>query len=448
MTISTDPRRGVRPEDVFTSLKKSILVDGFHLVVDLDKSRGSILVDARDGKEYLDFYTYFATLPVGHNHPKLRDPDFQAKLLRASIANPANSDVYTVEFAEFMETFRRLAQRDYLPHAFFVAGGALGVENAVKASFDWKIRKNLARGKGEDSGTKVIHFRQAFHGRTGYTLSLTNTADPRKTMYFPKFDWPRIENPKCLFPLEGENLDRVEQAEARAVKEIEEAVRKHGDDLAALIIEPIQGEGGDNHFRGEFLQQLRTLADEHEFLLVYDEVQTGVGTTGEFWAFEHFEGARPDAVAFGKKMQVCGFIGGPRFDEVEKNVFVESSRLNSTWGGNLADMVRAERYLQIIEEENLIQNARERGATLLAGLHELETKHEGVTQARGRGLMAAFDLPTPELRSSVLAKGRELGVLALPSGTHSIRFRPALTVGDEEIHRGIEVLDRAIGNVL
>ncbi|HET9234859.1 MAG TPA: L-lysine 6-transaminase, partial [Candidatus Eisenbacteria bacterium] len=433
--------------DVFETLERSILVDGFHVVVDLDKSHGSMLVDARDGKEYLDFYTYFATLPVGHNHPRLADPEFQKKLLRASIANPANSDVYTVEFAEFVETFREIAQRDYLPHAFFIAGGGLGVENALKAAFDWKIRKNQARGIRGEVGTQVIHFQNAFHGRTGYTLSLTNTADPRKTALFPKFDWPRVQNPKCVFPLEGENLRKVEAAEAEAIGEIRTACEERQNDIAALIIEPIQGEGGDNHFRTEFFQELRRLADAHEFLLIFDEVQSGVGLTGKFWAYEHF-GVKPDAVAFGKKMQVCGFVGGPRFDEVERNVFVESSRLNSTWGGNLADMVRGQRYLEIIEEENLVENARKRGDTLLKGLRELEKTHSGVTQARGRGLMAAFDLPTSELRTKVLETARDHGVLALSSGTQSIRFRPALTITDDEIHRGIEILDRAIRSAL
>ena len=448
MTTKTDVQRHVAPEAVFDTLKQSILVDGFHLVADLEKSHGSYLVDARDGKEYLDFYTYFASLPVGHNHPKMLDKEFQKKLLRAATANPANSDVYTVEYAEFVQTFRRIAQRDFLPHAFFVAGGALAVENALKAAFDWKVRKNQAKGIRGELGSRVIHFREAFHGRTGYTLSITNTADPRKTMYFPKFDWPRVENPKCLFPLEGANLQAVQEAEERSLAAVREACERYGDDIAALVIEPIQGEGGDNHFRGEFLRGLRKLADEYEFLLIYDEVQTGVGMTGKFWCFEHFEGAEPDAVAFGKKMQVCGFLGGKRFDEVEHNVFVESSRINSTWGGNLADMVRAQRYLEIIEEENLVENARLRGETLLQGLQELEKRHDGVTQARGRGLMAAFDVPDADVRSRILETARENGVIALPCGVRSIRFRPALIVTDAEIHRGIEVLDQALKQAL
>jgi L-lysine 6-transaminase len=276
---------------------------------------------------------------------------------------------------------------------------------------------------------------------------MTNTADPRKHMLFPKFDWPRIDAPRCVYPLQGENLAQVVAAEEVAARQIREACARNEGDIAALIIEPIQGEGGDNHFRPEFLKTLRSLADELDFLLIMDEVQTGVGLTGTFWAYEHF-GIQPDAVAFGKKLQVCGFIAGKRFDEVERNVFVESSRLNSTWGGNLVDMVRAQRYLEIIEEENLVQNAAQRGDTLLAGLKRLESKHEAVTQARGRGLMCAFDLPTPELRNQVLAKGRDHGVLALASGVSTVRFRPALNITDAEIERGMEILDRALREAL
>jgi L-lysine 6-transaminase len=158
----------------------------------------------------------------------------------------------------------------------------------------------------------VIHFRQAFHGRSGYTLSLTNTADPRKTDHFPTFDWPRIDNPRIVFPLER-HLAEVEAAEARAVAQIEEAVARHGHDIACLIVEPIQAEGGDNHFRPEFLRALRRLADRHDFLLIFDEVQTGLGMTGSMWAWQQL-GVEPDLFAFGKK-QVRP-RAGRRIDEV------------------------------------------------------------------------------------------------------------------------------------
>jgi len=444
MNPVTHSRSTVAAGDVLGTLKKTILVDGFHVVVDLEKSRGTKLVDAATGKEYLDFYTYFASLPLGHNHPALLESEFQAKLMRAAIANPANSDVYTVEYAEFVETCRRVAMRDYLTHAFFVAGGALGVENTLKASFDWKTRRNLAAGKNAEYGMKVLHFRRAFHGRTGYTMSITDTADPRKTMYYPKFDWPRIENPKCRFPMEGANLEAVIASEQRAIAQIEMACTKYGAGVACLIVEPIQGEGGDNHFRPEFMRELRRLADEREFILIFDEVQTGVGLTGKFWAHEHFDGARPDAISFGKKMQVCGMLAGPRFDEVPENVFHLSSRVNSTWGGNLVDMVRSQRVLETIEEESLVDNARQRGETLLNALRELEKRHPMVTQSRGRGLMCAFDLADGATRDKVLSAARDKGLLGLGCGDASIRFRPALTVTDAEILKGVDMLDEAI----
>ena len=322
------------------TLAKHMLVDGFDIVIDLRKSKGSWIVDAKTGKRYLDFFTFVASSPVGLNHPKLTTSSFLEKLARVSVNKPSNSDIYTAEQADFVETFARVAIPPYLPHAFFVEGGALGVENTLKAAFDWKVRKNFARGYKEERGKQIIHFRQSFHGRTGYTLSLTNT-DPVKTDFYPKFTWPRVLNPALRFPLNEENLAKVVQDEQTSLNQIKEAFRSNKDDIAAIIIEPIQGEGGDNHFRPEFFRELRRLADENEALLILDEVQTGIAMTGKMWAHQHF--VEPDMIAFGKKMQVCGFLCGKRIEEVKDNVFTVSSRLNSTWGGNLTDMVRAQR---------------------------------------------------------------------------------------------------------
>jgi len=316
----------MNPADVHGTLKKHMLVDGLDLVFDLGRSQGSYIYDSRNGRRFLDFFSFFATQPVGLNHPRMIDPAFKAKMAEIAIHNPTNSDVYTVEMAEFVDTFDRVAIPKELPHLFLVAGGSVAVENALKTAFDWKVRKNLARGRGE-KGSHVLHFREAFHGRTGYSISMTNTADPRKTMYFPKFDWPRIDNPKLRFPVDA-HLDEVIAAEREAVRQIEKAVQNHPDEIAALIIEPIQGEGGDNHFRPEFLRELRVLADEHEFLFIVDEVQTGVGLTGKMWAYQHF-GFTPDILVFGKKTQVCGILAGRRIDEVEKNVFQESTSRSS-----------------------------------------------------------------------------------------------------------------------
>jgi len=432
----------VDPSEVFDVLRRSMLVDGFHLVMDLEKSRGSWIVDARDGRQYLDFYTFFATTPLGHNHPRLREPGFMARLGAIAVNKPANSDIYTTAFAEWVATFRAHATPDYLPHLFWIDGGSLAVENALKAAFDWKVRKNLARGRGEKGG-KVLHFREAFHGRSGYTLSLTNTADPRKHMYFPKFDWPRILNPKVSFPLEGETLARVRAAEQEAVDQILEALRQNPDDIACLIIEPIQGEGGDNHFRPEFFRKLRALADEHEFLLIFDEVQTGFGATGKWWAHEHF-GVRPDILAFGKKSQCCGIAAGARLDEVD-SVFKVPSRINSTWGGNLVDMVRGTRIIEVMNEERLIEHSARQGQRLLKGLQEIQRDFpDHTSNPRGQGLFCALDLASPELRTAAISRAHELGMIILSTGHQGLRFRPALNLSADDLDLGVELLRQSI----
>ena len=432
--------------NVHATIGKYMLADGMDQVIDLKKSHGSWLVDARDGKPYLDLFSMFASMPVGYNHPTLLEN--RERIAAAALNKITNSDIYSTQMAEFVDTVGRIAQPDYLPYSFYVEGGALGVENALKTAFDWKVRKNLAAGKGE-KGSKVIHFTECFHGRTGYTMSLTDSPDPRKTLYFPQFDWPRIDNPKLHFPLTDESLEQVLKAEATAINQIKSAVAENPDEIAALIIEPIQGEGGDNHFRGEFLQELRALADEHEFMLIYDEVQTGVGVTGKMWAHQLFNSsARPDIIAFGKKMQICGIFAGERVDEVENNVFHESSRLNSTWGGNVVDMVRITLYLEIIAAEDLVNQAATNGDYLVAKLHDIQADFDGlVSNVRGRGLFAAFDLPDGTARDNLADLIIAEGALILGSGKKTIRFRPHLNITREEIDLADDIIRRAIARL-
>ena len=432
--------------NVHATIGKYMLADGMDQVIDLKKSHGSWLVDARDGKDYLDLFSMFASMPVGYNHPTLLEN--RERIAAAALNKITNSDIYSMEMAEFVDTVGRVAQPDYLPYSFYVEGGALGVENALKTAFDWKVRKNLAAGRGE-KGSKVIHFTECFHGRTGYTMSLTDSPDPRKTLYFPQFDWPRIDNPKLQFPLTDESLEQVLKAEATAINQIKSAVAENPDEIAALIIEPIQGEGGDNHFRGEFLQELRALADEHEFMLIYDEVQTGVGVTGKMWAHQLFNSsARPDIIAFGKKMQICGIFAGERVDEVENNVFHESSRLNSTWGGNVVDMVRITLYLEIIAAEDLVNQAATNGDYLVAKLHDIQADFDGlVSNVRGRGLFAAFDLPDGTARDNLANLIIAEGALILGSGKKAIRFRPHLNITREEIDLADDIIRRAIARL-
>ncbi len=426
------------PDHVHETLARHLLVDGFDLILDPAASRGSTLVDARTGTTYLDLFTFFASSALGMNHPALADdPVFRAELLEAALNKPSNSDVYTVAMARFVDSFARVLSDPALPHLFFVEGGALAVENALKAAFDWKSRHNEAHGREAALGTKVLHLRDAFHGRSGYTMSLTNT-DPVKVARYPTFDWPRITNPYLT------GRDDVVRREHAALDEARAAFAAHPHDIACFVMEPIQGEGGDHHFRPEFLQAMQALCHEHDALFVLDEVQTGCGLTGTTWAYQQL-GVVPDVVAFGKKTQVCGVMAGGRVDEVPDNVFRTSSRINSTWGGSLTDMVRARRILEVVEDERLVDRAGTVGATLLALLDGLAANHPTVTDVRGRGLMCAFSLPSRALRDRVLTDLREQEkVLLLGCGSRSIRFRPALTVAEADLAAGVAAVDRVL----
>ncbi|HPQ89665.1 MAG TPA: L-lysine 6-transaminase [Candidatus Mcinerneyibacteriales bacterium] len=429
----------ILPKDVHKIIGEHMLADGFDMVYDIRKSHGSYLYDAKHEREYLDFFSFFASQPLGHNHPKMTDPDFLDHIERVAISNPSNSDIYTPEMAAFTRAVASIAMPSYMKYQFFVSGGALAVENAMKTAFDWKVRKNFEKGYKEEKGLKIIHFEQAFHGRTGYTLTVTNTFDSRKTKYFPKFDWPRIPNPKMIFPLE-EHLEEVKRSEEKALSMIMDLVRKDADDYAAILIEPIQGEGGDNHFRPEFMQALQKICRDNDILFILDEVQSGMGITGKMWAHEYYD-IQPDIISFGKKMQVCGIFAGPRIDEVENNVFKEASRINSTWGGNLTDMVRATRYLEIIEEDRLVEHAAEMGEYIISELRQFEGT---VTNIRGKGLMIAFDLENSEKRDAFKETLFEKGLIALPCGQKSIRFRPFLDVTKADIDKAISIIKECL----
>lgn len=417
------------------TLSKHMLADGFDFVMDFEKSKGSWIHDRLTGRDFLDMFSMFGSASIGYNHPYLMEKS--GWLGRMAVNKPTLADVYSQEFADFMEVFSRVAIPKELQYAFFIEGGTLAVENAMKACFDWKTRKNFEKGIDQEAGI-CIHFKQAFHGRSGYTLSLTNTADPRKHQYFPKFDWPRIINPHLSFPITEENLEETIKNEQLALLHIQEAIISNPGQVACIIIEPIQAEGGDNHFRDEFFTGLRDLCDENEVLLIFDEVQTGIGITGKMWAFEHFT-AKPDIISFGKKTQVCGILANKeKFDEVPQNVFRESSRINSTFGGNFIDMLRFQLTLEVIEKENLVENAKVVGEFLLEKLQELQQKYpDKVSNARGRGLMCAIDLPSGTARDQLREELYNDGLIILACGMRSIRFRPHLNVTKEEIQLAI-----------
>ena len=438
-------------------ISRHMLADGMSPIIDLDKCHGSWLVDGKTGKEYLDLFSMYASMSVGYNHPYvLKNID---RITKAAINKPANSDIYSPEMAKFVDTVSKIAQPDYLPYAFFIEGGALAVENALKAAFDWKARKNIEAGINVTPNS-VLHLKDCFHGRTGYTMSLTDSPDIRKTQFFPKFNWPRITNPSIRFPLDDNNLNSLIEKEKKSINQIKSFLLKSKNEIACLIIEPIQGEGGDNHFRQEYFKELKKLSLENDFLLIYDEVQTGIGITGKMWAHQYFKPKykpekrlfckkmEPDIICFGKKTQVCGIFAGNRLDEVDNNVFHESSRINSTFGGNLTDMVRFTIYLEIIKEEKLVDKASKNGSYLLSKLLDLQIENPNlVSNARGKGLFCAFDLPNSSDRDKVIKNMEAEGALILGCGKKSIRFRPHLNITKENIDQAYLMLSNSISKL-
>jgi len=427
----------IHAQNVHETLKRHQLADGYPFVFDLERSRGSWLVDARSGERYLDCFTCFASWPIGYNHPRLFEPEFRRELELAATNNPSNSDLYTESMARFVEAFATRVTPEGFPHHFWISGGALAVENALKVAFDWKAQKLGRRNLDDDvNDLAILHFQDAFHGRSGYTLSLTNT-DPVKTGLFPKFRWPRVSNPALEFDLDGRIANDVEAAEKRSLGEIEAAFRQHGNKIAAIVIEPMQGEGGDNHFRPEFLRELRRIADERDALLVFDEVQTGFFSTGRAWMWQQ-KGVAPDVVVFGKKTQVCGIYANRRVDELDSNVFARPGRINSTWGGNLTDMVRCRQFIDVILGEKQHENVARRGEELLGGLRQLAKERGSLANVRGIGSLVAFTLESPAVRDEMLSKLRAQKLLALKSGRDAIRFRLPFVISAQEVGLVIE----------
>ncbi|MFG2027204.1 L-lysine 6-transaminase [Streptomyces sp. NPDC048825] len=420
-------------------LRTHVTGDFNDILIDVRASNGCWLMDERDGSRYLDMSMFYASAPLGHNHPGLHgDRELDEALLATARMKPANPDFGTSEQIRFVTAFLNALGSDDMPYVFFIDGGAAAVENALKVAFDWKTQHNAARGIAV-RGSRALHLERAFHGRSGYTMSLTNT-DPAKTRDFPAFDWPRIPSPAV------NDMDRWDEPgllaeEEQALSAAEAAFHRYAHEIACFVFEPIQGEGGDRHLRPQFLTAMAELCRTHDVLFVADEVQSGFGITGDRWACDTL-GLRPDLIAFGKKTQVCGVLGGRRVQEVENNAFRASSRLSSTWGGNLTDMVRATRILEIVEREGLFTAARTTGAYLLRGLRELAADlPELVSDPRGRGLMCAITLPDQEVRDRVVAQAlTKHGVIFLGSGRRELRWRPPLSVTEADLATALEAL--------
>lgn len=423
----------IQAHKVRTELGKHINTDGLNQIFDFEKSHGSWLVDKSSGKKFLDCFGQYASLPVGYNHTSLIEK--RQQIDSVSLCKIVNSDLYSCEYADFVETFSSIFPEEF-KHFFFIEGGSAAVENALKVAFDWKAKKmDLSDALAQN--LDIIHLEKAFHGRGGYTLSLTNTGHV-KTDFFPRFPWTRVTSPSVIFPLDAELiLGREEQS----LIQIETALKK--GNVAAFIMEPIQSEGGHNMFRVGYFKQVKDLCDQYDCLLIFDEVQTGMGASGKWWAFEHYE-VTPDIVIFGKKAQVCGIATTTnKIDQVELNCFKQSGRINSTWGGSIVDMVRSDLLIKIIKKEKLVEQTAEVGSYFISKLREIEAISAVVSNTRGLGTLIAFDLPNVDIKKKILHKLNE-NLVILGCGERSVRFRPALTFSQQDADVALDYLRKAL----
>ena len=421
-----------------------------HVYQDARKSRGNYLVDV-DGNVLLDVYGHIASVPIGYNHPALLDAWKAGRFDWCMGFRPALGLAPPPEWVDLVERVLMRVAPAGLTKVLTMTTGAEAVENALKAAFAWKARRlrgggtwtsrdladvmhNRQRGVNQ---LKVISFEGGFHGRTLGALSATRSK-PMHKLDFPAFDWPMVPFPANRFPLDAHAAEN-RAAEAEVLERVREVMLREANTVAALIVEPIQGEGGDRHASPAFFRELRALCSEHEVAFVADEVQTGAGATGAFWAHEAWNLSEPpDVVTWSKKFQFGGIYLR------EELVPPEALRMYNTFLGDPFRLAQLEVILEVVDRDGLVAHTGRTGQQLVAGLGELCSRHPAIFgEARGAGTFAAIDAPDIATRDRLLSALRRGGLEVGGSGDRSIRFRPALVFAERHVAEAVDHLDRA-----
>lgn len=403
------------------------------------KARGSYVWDA-DGKKYLDFSTGIAVMNVGHSHPKVLDAvkaqidEFQ-HLCFAVGMNPS--------YIELAEKLAELAPGDSPKKVFLANSGAEAVENAVKIA-------RVATGR-----QGIVSFTHAFHGRTHMALSLTGKADPYKAGFAPR----AAEIYRALYPYHYRNpwgARTPEETGLRALDALIDLVKTTigESEVAAFLIEPVAGEGGFIPAPESFLRGLRDYSRSIGALWIDDEVQAGMGRTGEWFAVDHY-GLEPDLVASAKALS-SGFPLSAVIGTQEVMDRVKPSMVGTTFGGNPAGCAAALATIDVIESEGLLERARHIGAKLTETLTALQARLPQIGEVRGLGAMVGVELieedgsPHPTAADAIIEAALEDGMIGLSCGTYGnvMRLLPPLNLSDAELEEGAAILTRAFEKVL
>jgi 4-aminobutyrate aminotransferase len=394
---------GPKATAIISVMKKNCYDSTFTYPLVIDGGLGCVIRDS-DGNQFLDFTSNIGSCPLGYGHPDVIHA--LGRMAQNGAHKLAGQDFYCREHAELSEKFLSILPEGF--KAFFVNSGAEAVENSIKIAY----RKRMAQGLPVLPGVSCTG---AFHGRTLGALSFT-FSKPVQKAGFPELPVLRIKFCK-------DDADPEIEAVGKVLEQ---------NKVAFIISEVVQGEGGYNVASKKFIQNLSRQADAHGVPLILDEVQSGMGRTGKWWAFEHY-GIRPDIMSVAKALQVGAAAFRSDFDPGQQGV------LSSTWGGgSRIDMAVGAAIIDAIKRDRLLDNATRMGGRLKKGLQELVGKG-GLIDVRGIGLMVGIEFDTKESRDAALLGMFRSGLLMLPAGQKAMRAIPPLIVTAEEIDEGLEI---------
>ncbi len=378
----------------------------FNIKIDFEKSHDSYIYDKNTNRYFLDFFGFFSSLPLGYNHQIFKEKKFIDAINRIGNIKVANNAVETDEGIQFFERFSRYTGMHIFKYFHFCCTGALAVESALKVAIDYKKSKKPI----------IISFKGGFHGINCWGLA-TDRFSPidLRLEACPEVNWPKVND----------------------IDEIKKFIEENGaEDIAAILVEPIQCTFGDRYFPSDFFIQLRKLCDENDICLIFDEIQTGLGVTGKIWYYQHLN-IEPDIIVFGKKTQVAGIMVKEQFGATFKSPV---RRLKVTFDGELIDMVRCMYILEAYERYNILENVNERSAQLFFELKKIEF----IKNLRRQGLLIAFDLPTQDLKDKFAKSCFENQLLVSPASYNCIRLRPNLNVSAEEIQEAVKIIRKSV----
>ncbi|KAJ2899881.1 putative 4-aminobutyrate aminotransferase protein [Zalerion maritima] len=431
-------------------LDKVFDIRSINMLTDYSKSFGNYIADP-DGNILLDVYAQIASIPIGYNNPALIKAAQSPEMINGLINRPALGNFPPHDWDNVLKTGILKVAPKGLNQVFTAMAGSDANETAYKAAFMWKRQHERGGAHVEFTDSEIenamnnqsikmsiLSFRAAFHGRLFGSLSTTRSK-PIHKLDIPAFDWPQATFPKVKYPLE-ENVEYNREAEQKSLDEVEHLIKTWHLPPCAVIVEPIQSEGGDNHASADFFRKLRLLTRKHNVLLIIDEVQTGVGATGKFWAHEHWDLPEPpDMVTFSKKAQTAGYYYGNL--ELRPN---KPYRQFNTWMGDPARALVFRAVIEEIERLGLVENTNKVGNYLYGKLEELGKKYPGQfndLRGKGMGTFIAFDNPQ---RDAILKLAKKFGVNIGGSGASAVRLRPMLIFQEKHADILIDRLEKII----